>query len=158
MVKLGIDTDIDQSKHAEIIRRVTFNIGLIPYAPKDATISILTRENKIKFLKEINSYDGVDDNSLSYAFKNQQFIVIDYHNWQHGHTRVTQGTPEQYQLYVLAHELGHLAGKDHDPLPGPGKLVTIMYQATLGVPHDRIYDPIRAIAHELKYPTKNLLK
>jgi hypothetical protein len=56
--------------------------------------------------------------------------------------RVGQGTIEQYRLYVVAHELGHLVGKGHEPLPTRiGDYTPIMYQATKGIPIAYKFDP-----------------
>jgi hypothetical protein len=152
-----IDADISAAEQADIISEVNRCIPLISYfvnsdVAQKCNIVFLTRDHKREFLRRANQYtssiEEKDEHAtpLSYAWHTQHLVVLDYDNWCNGHTRVGQGTAADYHLYVLAHELGHLLGWGHDPLPAPGALVPIMYQATLGVDKKYVYDPLRAIA------------
>ena len=122
----------------------------------DIIITLLSRKIKHKLLEltgaelaDQPSEDGYgnkidfDKVELSYTFYNTPtVIVIDDGNWNSAHEKLNI-KKEDYESYVILHEVGHAIGKGHMPIPeDASKPYPIMYQATLGLPDISRFRPV----------------
>ncbi len=118
-------------------------------------ITLLARSTKHKLLELTNAklsdqpnVDGygnkleIETLELSYTFSSTPtLIVIDYDNWQHAHEKLSI-SKEDYESYVIYHEIGHAIGHSHRSIPQDiSKPYPIMYQATLGLPDVSRFKP-----------------
>jgi hypothetical protein len=114
----------------------------------DILIILLSRITKHKLLDETGAAlvdqpttDGsgkpidFESTEFSYTFyASPNIIVIDETNWRTAHERL-KIKKEDYESYVVHHEVGHAIGHNHLPIPDDvTKTYPIMYQATLGLP------------------------
>lgn len=91
-------------------------------------------------LEELNAkYPQFKQDQLSVANLKERVVDINFCRWTEQCPNQSQLPLEQYQQYVIQHEVGHMMGKDH---PSPADLANqpvgkapIMMQQTLGIAH-----------------------
>lgn len=121
----------------------------------DFIITLLDRQTKHKLLELTDSKlndqpkkDGygklidLEKTEFSYTFySNPVVIIIDETNWKTANEKLGI-SKEQYEQYVIFHEIGHAIGKIHKPISDDtSKPYPIMYQATLGLPDLKRFIP-----------------
>jgi hypothetical protein len=126
-----------------------------PKESYDFIIVLLDRTTKHKLLEttdtKLNDQPLTDGFGKVIDFKKVEFsytfqtipavVVIDELNWRSAHESLGI-TKSQYEQYVIFHEVGHVIGKSHRPIPNDvTKPYPIMYQATLGLPDLKRFVP-----------------
>ncbi len=121
----------------------------------DIIIALLDRTTKHELLNATESKlqdqplnDGfgkpIDLNAIEFSytfFSTPSIVIIDNTNWSDLYTKL--GISKQdYEQYVIFHEVGHAIGKKHKSIPDDiTKPYPIMYQTTLGLPDVKRFIP-----------------
>lgn len=121
----------------------------------DFIIVLLNRVTKHKLLEatdtKLNDQPLTDGFGKAIDFKKVEFsytfqtsptvVVIDEMNWRSAHESLGINKLH-YEQYVIFHEIGHVIGQSHKPIPvDVTKPYPIMYQATLGLPDLKRFVP-----------------
>jgi predicted Zn-dependent protease len=69
---------------------------------------------------------------LSCADTSKNIIYINFNRWKNGSSK-SKLNVQDYRVYLINHEVGHILGRSHNKCGNPNTKVPVMVQQTLGI-------------------------